>query len=104
MENKRDMETLVSVLSQVEAMGYRSQFRVTPDGLHSEASGKIYDPDEITVDHFYRFEGQSSQDDEAILYAISAASGEKGTLTDAYGASGDTAVAAFMQRVTSIRK
>jgi hypothetical protein len=104
MKNKHDMETLVSVLAKIEAMGYIAQFRVTPDGLHSQLSGQNYNPEDITVDHFYRFEGESSQDDEAILYAIATGSGEKGTLTDGYGTSGDAAVASFMRQVTDITK
>lgn len=103
MENKNDMETLVSVLKKVEALGYVSQFRVTENGLHSESSGQNYTPDMVTVDHFYRFEGESSQDDEAILYAITATA-EKGTLVDGYGASGDAAVSSFMRKVKDIRK
>jgi len=98
------METLVSVLRNVESMGYVAQFRVTPDGLHSLLSGSNYAPAEIKVDHFYRFEGESSQDDEAILYAISTTSGEKGTLTDGYGASGDATVASFMRKVEDFSK
>lgn len=104
MENKDDMETLVSVLAQVEAMGYISQFRITSQGLHSQLTGSDYSPDEVTVDHFYRFEGESSQDDEAILYAITTSSGEKGTLTDGYGTSGDAGVASFMRKVAGISK
>ena len=104
MENKDDMETLVSVLNKIEALGYVSQFRVTPEGLHSQLTGRNYRPEEIKVEHFYRFEGESSQDDEAILYAIATASGEKGTLTDGYGASGDAAVASFMRKVDDIKK
>jgi len=104
MENKDDMETLVSVLKTVEQMGYVSQFRVTENALHSQLTNANYSPEEVKVDHFYRFEGESSQDDEAILYAIVTSSGEKGTLTDAYGSSGDTAIAAFMRKVQEIRK
>jgi hypothetical protein len=104
MENKDDMETLVSVLRKVEDMGYVAQFRVTEEGLHSQLSRRDYGTSEVTIDHFYRFEGESSQDDEAILYAISTTSGEKGTLTDGYGASGDPAVATFMRKVTDISK
>ncbi len=104
MENKDDMETLVSVLGKVEEMGYISQFRVTADGLHSQLSNMNYAPDEVKVDHFYRFEGESSQDDEAILYAILTSSGEKGTLTDGYGASGDPAIETFMRKVQGISK
>lgn len=97
------MDTLVSVLKNVEALGYTGQFRVVGDLLHTD-SGADFTSKEVSVDHFYRFEGESSQDDEAILYAISTVSGEKGTLVDGYGASGDEVVSAFMRQVTDVSK
>ncbi|RZJ31884.1 MAG: hypothetical protein EOO48_00645 [Flavobacterium sp.] len=104
MEDKHNLETLVSVMSKLEAAGYVSQFRVVDDSLQSLLSGESFTPAEITVEHFYRFEGESSQDDEAILYAISANAGEKGTLVDGYGASNDSGVTVFMQKVQGMHK
>lgn len=98
------METLVSVLKKVESMGYLGAFRITDAGLHVEQTGHEFQPNEVEIDHFYRFEGESSQDDEAILYAITTSSGEKGTLIDAYGASGDSTVGAFIRQVKTISK
>jgi hypothetical protein len=104
MDNRNDnMETLVSVMRNVENMGYASQFEVIEAGLHSIATGNIYQPGEVRVDHFYRFEGESSQGDNAILYAIETGT-EKGTLVDGYGASGDAMIAAFMVKVEGIHK
>lgn len=103
MENKDNMETMVSVLKKVEASGYVTQFRVTENGLHSQLTHRDYQPSQVKVEHFYRFEGASTQDDEAILYAIDAA-GEKGTLVNGYGASGDDDVADFMRKVDGIHK
>ena len=98
------METMVSVMQKVEAVGYVTQFRVAENGLQSLLTRNFYSTDDITVDHFYRFEGESSPDDEAILYAISTSSGEKGTLVDSYGASNDADVAALMRKVRGMHK
>jgi hypothetical protein len=104
MDNRNDnMETLVSVMQKVESMGYVSQFEITEAGLHSIETGDIFQPDEVRVDHFYRFEGESSQGDNAILYAIETGS-EKGTLVDGYGSSGDALVSEFMIKVEGIHK
>ena len=43
-------------------------------------------PEEFGVDEVYRFEEDSSPDDNSILYAITSSEGVKGTLVDAYGA------------------
>ena len=37
------------------------------------------------IDKYYRFEGMSDPGDNSIVYAISAVTGEKGVLVDAYG-------------------
>lgn len=104
MENKNDMETLVSVLKKIEDAGFTAQFRVTDKKLESLSSGESFTHEEVTIQHFYRFEGASSQDDEAILYAIATSSGEKGTLVDGYGASNDADVTSFIRKVQDIHK
>ena len=110
MENKNlnrgkdKMEPMVSVMKTVEEMGFITQFRVTENGLLSLATQKIFQPTEVKVAHFYRFEGQSNQDDNAILYAIETKTGEKGTLVDAYGPSSDPLISDFMLKVEGIHK
>ncbi len=105
MEQKDDnMEPLVNVLKKVETLGFTTQFQATETGLHSLATDKVYQPHEVKVIHFYRFEGESNQDDNAILYAIETVAGEKGTLIDAYGPSGDTLISEFMVKVDGIHK
>jgi hypothetical protein len=42
------------------------------------------------IDKFYRFEGDSNPDDNAIIFAISSKDGWKGTLLDAYGVYADS--------------
>ena len=98
------MSTMVSILDAINKTGYVSQFMVTKDGLTSIESGKIYQPKEIEIRHFYRFEGESNPDDSSIIYAIETKDGEKGTLIDSYGMYSDPLVSAFIKRVESIKK
>lgn len=99
-----EMEPLVAVLAKVEKMGFTAQFQAAENGLLSLASHKTYQPHEVKVVHFYRFEGESSQGDSAILYAIETVDNEKGTLIDAYGSEGDALIADFMIKVDGIHK
>lgn len=96
---KINMKTLVSVLSYLTSLGFEAQFKVTEQGLLSLKTQKIFQQAEVEVVHFYRFEGESDPDDNAILYAIVTNDGEKGTLVDAYGIYSDTKIANFMQSV-----
>ena len=53
---------------------------------------------------FFRFEGESDPDDNAILYVIETTDGLKGTLIDAYGVYNDQRVTQFMKDVNMIQK
>jgi hypothetical protein len=101
---KNNMTTLSSVLTQLESRGYTTQFKAVEAGLLSLQSHHTFKPDELRVAHFYRFEGESNQDDSAILYAIETKTNEKGTLVDGYGPSADTLVGDFMQQVEGMHK
>jgi hypothetical protein len=100
---KHILETMVSVMQKLEDEGYNVQFQATADGLVSLKSNKIYQPGEVKVENFYRFEGESNPDDSSIVYAI-AAGNEKGTLTDSYGQYSDEYVAGFIKLVEKINK
>ncbi len=96
---KVNMNSLVSVLGHLTSLGFETQFKVTEQGLTSLKTEKIFQSDEVEVAHFYRFEGESDPDDNAILYAIVTKDGEKGTVVDAYGIYNDAKITNFMQSV-----
>jgi hypothetical protein len=107
MENPtkhKEMTTLVSSLNKFIENGYTEDYKAQKDGLKALKTGKIYQPEEVKVLDFHRFEGVSDPGDESILYAIETNDGCKGTLVDSFGAEGDTNVTAFMQQVEEISK
>jgi hypothetical protein len=102
--DKEDLKTLSSVLNSLLSKGFETQFKAIKHGLKSLTTEKIYAPTDIRITNFYRFEGESDPADSSILYAIETTSGEKGTLTDAYGTYSDPHVAKFIQDVEEIAK
>ena len=98
------MKSLATCLNRMVNDGYTEDFQVTEQGLQSIQHHHNYMPEQINVVNFYRFEGESDPDDNAILYVIETADGTKGTLVDAYGTYNDQRVAQFMKDVQSIRK
>ncbi|HRH85028.1 MAG TPA: hypothetical protein PK210_12390 [Bacteroidia bacterium] len=98
------MQTLVSCLNYLNTSGYITQFKATPDGLLSLVTQKTFQPAQIKIAHFYRFEGESNPSDSSIVYALQASDGEKGTLVDGYGTSSDSYVTNFIQQVKEIHK
>ena len=102
--DKEHMKTLTSCTNSLLAKGFGTQFKALKHGLKSLTTEKIYLPEEVKITNFYRFEGDSDPSDNSILYVIETTSGEKGTLTDAYGAYSDAHVSKFVQEVEEIGK
>ena len=98
------MKCLSTCLNRMVVEGYTEDFKVTQAGLESLHNHSNYKPDQIQVVNFYRFEGESDPDDNAILYIIETSDGTKGTLIDAYGVYNDADVSQFMKDVELIKK
>ena len=98
------MDTLIDCLNHLQTKGFRTQFKAIREGLLSLESMNVFRPEDVEVVHFYRFEGESNPADESILYAIETNNGEKGTLVDGYGNSGDSYASTYMQQVKGLHK
>ena len=99
-----DMKTLASCINKLVLDGYEEDFKVTDEGLFAAHFNKVYQPEEIHIVNFFRFEGASDPADNSILYAIETSDGAKGTLTDAYGPYADEKVDTFIKKVEDIQK
>ncbi len=101
---KDDMSSMVSIINKLTQDGYTAQFKANPCGITSLSTNKDYGFNEVVINRFFRFEGDSSSDDNAIVYAIETNSGEKGTLVDSYGTYSDPLIEKFIKEVESIQK
>ena len=79
-------ETLSEAMIALKKSGYNVDFNIHSDRIESSDAKYKIKPEEFHVDTVHRFEGMTSPDDSAILYAISTSKGLKGLLVDAYGA------------------
>jgi hypothetical protein len=77
--------TVVNTLNTLKEEGYDLDFNLKPDCVECQSPDMKLYPDDFVIDKFYRFEGASNPDDNAIVYAISSKDGLKGTMIDAYG-------------------
>jgi hypothetical protein len=98
------MQSLATCLRKMVTDGYTEDFQITDEGLESLNKHNNYRPEQIEVVNFFRFEGESDPDDNAILYVIETDDGTKGTLLDAYGVYNDQKVSRFMKDVENIQK
>lgn len=98
------MKSLVTCVNRMVNEGYTEDFKVTDNGLESLEKQLHYKPEQVEVVNFFRFEGMSDPDDNAVLYVIKTNDGTKGTLIDGYGIYNDPKIAHFMHDVESIQK
>ena len=107
LEIKEDiphLKSLVLCLNKMVLEGYDDDFKIGDKGLRSLRTEKYYQPKQIHVINFYRFEGQSDPNDNSIMYVIETDDGLKGTLVDAYGPYADRKLGDFMMLVEDINK
>ncbi len=98
------MKSLSACLNKMVLDGYDDDFKINDKGLKSLKTNKIYQPDEIHISNFFRFEGQSDPNDNTILYVIETEDGVKGTIVDAYGPYADTKLTEFLNKVEDFNK
>jgi hypothetical protein len=99
-----EMNTLAECMNQLHANGYTQNFSVGDNGLQAADSKKTYQPEEVRIVNFYRFEGYSDPGDSSLLFAIETNDGLKGLLTDAYGVYADGKTSAFIAKVEDMQK
>lgn len=82
-----NMKTLSQVIETLKNRGIVDEFRLNENNEMYLGNGtKGYQPQELSIRKAYRFEGDSSADDNAVLYVIEDAQGNLGIIIDSYGA------------------
>ena len=99
MNRMNCFRTLTEAMEDFRNRGYKIEFTADKDGLKLVESGKIYQPEEITIVEHHRFEGESDPSDMAVIYAMESDDGEKGYYIDAFGMYSDPLAADLLKRV-----
>lgn len=72
MENQMyHYATVSKALEELSKKGFTTDFNLQEDKI-------INSPQDFTIDHVYRYEGESDPGDEATVFGISSSDGEKG--------------------------
>lgn len=103
-KNIPDLKTLQACLAKMIANGYTEDFKAEDEGLRALRTDKVYQPQEVSIVNFFRFEGSSNPDDMSIMYVLETNDGIKGTLIDAYGTYASPEVNQFIVEVERINK
>lgn len=95
----KDYRSLSEATNDLKARGYTEDFNVQPTCIECASLKLQWQPEDFTIDEFYRFEGMSNVDDNSIVFAISSKSGVKGVLVDAYGVYADNLSEAMIRKL-----
>jgi hypothetical protein len=96
---KASYNTLSEAITDYQKKGYTVDFNLSEHHLESKSIKQQWNPEELTVVKFYRFEGDSNPSDNSILYVIETKDGKKGLLVDTYGAKHGTISAEMIQKL-----
>lgn len=99
MLNQNYMSTLSQVLTKLREKGYVNDFELTKDGIFSKQTNELFHPEDLVIERYYRFEGDSSADDMSVLYGLISASGTMGIIIDAYGTYENIELGEFLSNV-----
>lgn len=80
-------ETISDALNGLRQRGFTLDFNLLENCLVCQGSN--YKAADFEIVEVYRFEGQTDPADEAVVYAIQSAKGEKGVLVTGYGVSAE---------------
>jgi len=93
------MKTLTEVIQRLREKEYIHDFEISHKKLISKDTGEQFAPHDMTIDKSFRFEGDSNPDDMSILYSLTANTGTKGIIIDAYGTYSNPEISAFIKEV-----
>lgn len=103
-EKEKNMTTLTGCINELVKDGFIDNFKIKEAQMYAPSNGKTYSATDVEIHNFYRFEGASDPEDNAVLYAISTNDGVHGMIVNAYGAYSNEEVAAFIRQVKDIEK
>lgn len=91
-------DTLSEATVDLKKRGYTFNFQINENGKLTDNKNLEFDPSEVILEEFHRFEGMTNPADSTILYAVRTKSGMKGTVVDSYGADGSEITSDFMNK------
>ena len=89
-------DTLSQAQKELYDRGYTIGFNVMAENKIVDEEDKVYEPKDIEIEEFHRFEGMSNPADMSIIYALKTSDGNKGIIIDTYGAESSKALADFL--------
>lgn len=91
--------TLIKALNALKKRGFKASFKFQENGMKCLKTNKIYQPNEMVIVEYHRFEGETNPSDMSILFAVECKDKTKGTIISSYGTYADMKLVKFMDKV-----
>lgn len=101
---KKEMLTSTEIIDKFRDKEYIHDFEIKNNIMTSADTNEAFKPEEIKIEKTERYEDESNPDHMSNMYAITAASGTKGILTDAYGTYEGEEITEFIKNVPVYQK
>jgi hypothetical protein len=98
-EMNNQYNTLSEAIEHLKKRGFSHNLNISDEGKLVGSGEQSYDPSQVKLVEFHRFEGTSDPADMSILYVLETDSGTKGTVVDSFGADGTELISQFMNKV-----
>ena len=102
-QTMKNYNNLVDALQDLNTRGFTNDFNLKHNCLECIDLDIELHPEDFEIKEFYRFEGDSSPDDNSVLYAIKSKNNIKGVLVDAYGTYTEAMSHAMAKKLTNYK-
>lgn len=96
--------TMSDALNQLRKRGFDSGFKLVDGHLVCLETKKKYQPPDLGITEYHRFEGDSNPSDMSIVFAVQCNDGNKGTVVSSYGTYATDGLLSFMDKVKVVDK
>ena len=93
MKNRYHYASVLKALEELKAMDFVVDFNLQEEAI-------MNNPNSYTILHIYRYEGDSSPDEEAIVYGIKSMAGEKGVFVAGFSANSESRAAQVLLKLS----
>ncbi len=91
--------TLVEAQQDLMKKGFIANFQFKDGKMLDMENRKAYQPQNLKIEHYYRFEGISNPADSSIIYALETHDGRKGLFVSAYGPYSNSDIDEFIKKI-----
>lgn len=92
-----NLKSLSQVSNELRKQGYKTEFNFKDGKLIPLGKDHSYTASDVAIRREFRFEGETNPADESILYALECKDGEKGIISNGYGAYANQKLEQFLQ-------